>query len=75
MTVKNIKFPMLPIYRWIEFDYINADCVADLVEVWHLWMGVAETTKNKVKANAYFKSANALYQELTGMSYQSKITI
>ena len=39
------------------------------------WLKRSEETENEVKKDVYWRSFNVLYQEVTGLSYQSNIAV
>lgn len=71
--IKNLAFPSFPLtYIYIHHDYNSAKTIEALIDVCFKWINLSETTKNIVAKNAYISASNALYNELTNKSYETK---
>lgn len=71
-----IHFPNSPIiYDWIKFEYYKLKSYDEIVEFAFKCLEESENSTNQIRSEAYYNTFNVLYQIITGMSYQSVISV
>ena len=57
---------------WMMHHYNSANTRESIIDLFHKWMNIAESTNNEVKKQCYLSAAKYIYSFFTNLSFDSK---